>query len=382
MRTALPERLDAIRATLRAEYEKPHSHPWVIAYSGGKDSTLLLQLAWEAIADLPADRRRRALRLVGNDTLVESPLVIAHLKESAAAIEQAAETHGMPLQADITEPCIDQTFWVNVIGRGYIPPTRNFRWCTDRLKILPTNRLLTQLVRADGGVVLLIGTRKAESQTRKRNMEGRGAEADGMNPHDTVRGCRMFAPLADLTDDDVWMTLLQRPPPWGGDHRRLITLYRNAAGGECPLIITKEQAPSCGSASPRFGCWTCTVVQKDRSLRGLIDSGHDEAARLESLFDFRERLITLREDDANRMPVRRDGNAKRRDDGSPVLGPFKLDVRRSLLRELHDLEVRTGTRLIQEAEMTVIRDIWRRDGAREEARQALEAGLARAAAAP
>ena len=211
----LPDRLDAIREVLRAEYRKSHRWPWIVAYSGGKDSTLLAQLVWEIVAALPADERCRPVLVVGNDTLVESPLVIRHLHDSMKAIAAAAQSAGLPISTEITKPCIDQTFWVNVIGRGYVPPTRNFRWCTDRMKILPTSRLLKRIVQGKKGAILLIGTRRAESQSRRRNMDRRGADADGMNPHGTIAECRMFAPLADLGDDDVWMVLMQRRPPWG-----------------------------------------------------------------------------------------------------------------------------------------------------------------------
>lgn len=373
--TILSERLDEIRSVIRQEYGKRHQYPWVIAFSGGKDSTLLLQLVWEVIAGLPDEERKRRVVVVGNDTLVESPLVIRHLRESLEVIGSAAEREALPMETEITVPCIDQTFWVNVIGRGYIPPTRNFRWCTDRMKILPTNRLLERLAREARRTILLVGTRRAESHSRRRAMDRRGVSAQRMNPHGMVDGCRMFAPLADLDDNDVWMTLMQRKPPWGGTHRRLITLYRNATGGECPLVITKEQAPSCGSTSPRFGCWTCTVVNKDRSLRGLIDSGHAEAARMEMLFDFREWLIELREDNRNRLPVRRNGNAKRRDDGSLVFGPFTLEVRREILVRLRTLEERLGEQLILPAEIECIEDVWWRDEIREDARQALNRSL-------
>ena len=368
----LPERIDAIRGVLRREYHKRHRYPWVVAYSGGKDSTLLLQLVWEVVATLPREERKRRVLVVGNDTLVESPLVIRHLRDSLEMIGTAADEARLPLEIHITEPCIDQTFWVNVIGRGYIPPTRNFRWCTDRMKILPTNRLLERITHDAKGSVLLVGTRRAESQHRRRAMDRRRVSAARMNRHSSVDGCRMFAPLADLADEDVWITLMQRKPPWGGTHRRLITLYRNAGGGECPLVITKEQAPSCGSSSPRFGCWTCTVVQKDRSLRGLIDSGHAEADRMEALFNFREWLIELREDESNRLSVRRDGNAKQRDDGSPVFGPFKLDVRKEILSRLRALEEKVSEQLILPAEIECIEDVWWRDQIREDARQALD----------
>jgi len=372
----LPKRIEAVKNVIRSEYQEAHRYPWLVAYSGGKDSTLLLQLVWEVIADFPPDARQRRVMVVGNDTLVESPLVIEHLRDSLKEIESAAEEQGLPIDTRITVPCIDQTFWVSVIGRGYIPPTRNFRWCTDRMKILPTTRLLKRMTRNAKGTVLLIGTRRAESQNRKRAMNKRAVSASQLNPHGKVDGCWMFAPLADLNDNDVWMMLMQHPAPWGKSHRRLITLYRNAGGGECPLVITKEQAPSCGSSSPRFGCWTCTVVQKDRSLRGLIDSGYADTARMEALFDFREWLIEMRENDANRLPVRRDGNVKRRKDGSRIYGPFTLAVRKEILNRLQRLEEQVGERLILPAEIDSIEDVWWRDEIREDARLALERSIA------
>ena len=370
----LPARLAAVRDTIRTEFTRDDAEPWIVAYSGGKDSTLLLQLVWEAAAAAGSERRR-PIYVVSNDTLVESPLVIGHLRRSLDVIRAAARAAGLPVTVKITEPCIDQTFWVNVIGRGYIPPTRNFRWCTDRMKILPTNRLIERLVLTHGRAVLLIGTRRSESQHRGRAMDRRGVTATGMNPHDAIEHCRMFAPLADLGDDDVWKILMQRRPPWGGSHRDLMTLYRNAGGGECPLVLSKEDAPSCGTTSPRFGCWTCTVVQKDKSMRGLIDAGHEDEDKLEALAGFREWLLELREDNRNRLPVRRDGRAKRRDDGTRVFGPFTLEVRQRILDRLRNLEEQIGETLLLLGEMEMIEDIWRRDRIREAGRQSLLAAV-------
>ena len=374
-RPLLREKLEAVADALRREYRREHPYPWLVAYSGGKDSTLLLQMVWEAVAALPEAERRRDIIVVGNDTLVESPLVIRHLRESAKRIGAAAAGRAMPVQVRITMPAIDQTFWVNVIGRGYIPPTRNFRWCTDRMKIRPTNRLLERVVRRRGGAILLIGTRRGESQNRRRTMDRRNVSPTALNAHDTIPDCRMFAPLADLDDDDVWKVLMQRPPPWGGTHRRLIALYRQAGAGECPLVMTKSDAPSCGTSSPRFGCWTCTVVVKDRSLRGLIASGAEDARGLEALSDFREWLIELREADENRLPVRRSGATRRRADGTRVLGPFRLDVRKRILERLRELESRLGRPLIERAEMDCIEDIWRRDEITESGRLALQKAM-------
>ena len=370
----LPARLAAVRRTIRTEFTRGDGDPWIVAYSGGKDSTLLLHLVWE-VAAATKPERRRPLYVVANDTLVESPLVIGHLRRSLDIIRAAARDAGLPVTVKVTEPCIDQTFWVNVIGRGYIPPTRNFRWCTDRMKILPTNHLIEQLILTHRRAVLLIGTRRSESQHRGRAMDRRGVTATAMNPHDTIENCRMFAPLADLGDDDVWKILMQRRPPWGGSHRDLITLYRNAGGGECPLVLTKEDAPSCGTTSPRFGCWTCTVVKKDKSMRGLIDAGHEDEEKLEALADFREWLLELRENNANRLPVRRDGRTKFRYDGTRVFGPFKLEVREAILGRLRELEAEIGEELLLLGEMEMIEDIWRRDRICEDGRLSLLAAV-------
>jgi len=352
---------DSTVEVIRHEYLRSHDHPWVVAYSGGKDSTLLLQITWEVIASLPHSDRNRKVYVVGNDTLVESPLVIRHMRSSLNKIAKAAITHGLPIETKITTPHVDQTFWVNVIGRGYIPPTRNFRWCTDRMKIIPTNQLLKKLISSHGSAILLVGTRKSESTNRRRSMEKHGASGTTMSRHSSLHECLMFSPIAEFQDEDVWITLIQRKPPWGGTHRDLITLYRNAGGGECPLILSKEDAPSCGTTSPRFGCWTCTVVRKDRSLKGLINSGHDDTVFFEALYDFREWLIELREDDSKRQSVRRNGISKVRADGTLVLGPFTIDVRKQILNRLLELEKDLGECLITTPELEFIYDIWRKD---------------------
>ncbi len=371
------ERFDSVMKVIRKEYLRKHHDPWVIAYSGGKDSTLLLQIVWEMLLSLPECDRQRKVYVVGNDTLVESPLVIRHLRNMIDIINYAAKDAGLPIKTQITKPHIDQTFWVNVIGRGYIPPTRNFRWCTDRMKIVPTSELLNKLVSVHKRTVLLVGTRKSESANRRRTMIKHGVSGVRMNPHSSVDGCRMFAPLAEFEDDEVWMVLLQRKPPWGGTHRNLITLYKNAGGGECPLVLTKDDAPSCGTTSPRFGCWTCTVISKDRSLRGLIDSGHEDAESFSRLFNFREWLIELREDNSNRERVRRDGNSRYRIDGTLIMGPFTLEVRQEILKRLQELEQEIGQRLISVSELDVIEDIWRRDRVREDCRVALSTTVTR-----
>ena len=355
----LREEVHRIQESLHTRYlADDGALPWVIAYSGGKDSTLVLHFVFEMLLNLKPEQRQRQIQVVSNDTLVESPLLIDHLKKNLTQISKTAEEKKLPLKAFLTRPALDQTFWVNLIGKGYIPPTRNFRWCTDKMKIVPTNRHIEHICSLHGGAILLIGTRKLESQARKRSMEKRLVDADGLNQHDTIKNCKIATPISELSDDQVWMILLQSISHWGKHHRELITIYRNARGGECPTVLSKADAPSCGSTSPRFGCWTCTVVSKDRSLEGLVGAGYNI---FETLVEFRNWIQELREVKENRMSMRRDGVSKVNPDGSYVQGPFKIEIRERILERLLETQKEAGRTLITEDELECIEDEWSKD---------------------
>ncbi len=348
----LPDRLRSIRRTIRDEYLQPNTKPWIVGFSGGKDSTLLLQVVVESILTISPDQRTRTIYALSNDTLVESPVYQAQVAKSLDSIEEGLTALGLPIEVVRTHPEDDSTFWVNLLGRGYPAPNRNFRWCTDRMKIRPTTKFIHEKVSAAGEVILLLGVRKSESIARAQRIEAysNGVPGGRLNPHNDVKGCLIFRPIIDLSNDDVWHILLNVRAPWGGNHRELITLYRNAHGGECPFVLSDDDAPSCGSSSARFGCWTCTVVEKDNSLTGLIESGFEY---LEPLSGFRERIKTLSNTPEYRSKIRRNGQ--------PGLGPLTLEARRLLLGELLEVQSHTGMTLITDHEIRLIKDWWGRD---------------------
>lgn len=270
-----------------------------------------------------------------------------------------------PWRFTITSPPSDQTFWSNLIGRGYPTPNRQFRWCVDRLKIAPT----TASMQRPGGVILLLGVRSDESSTRAASVERYRSESR-LSPHNTMAGAMVYAPLRDLLTTEVWAYLLQRPPPWGGTHRSLWTLYRNAAAGECPIVTSKSDAPSCGSSSSRFGCWTCTVVTKDHSLAGMVSAGVEDLE-----LEFRDWLASIRDDPTRRrQKVNRKSQQKlqRKERGSqlalvvdtrPQPGPFTRAARREILDRLQVLEVEVGRRLVTDDELRCIAELWAADEA-------------------
>jgi DNA sulfur modification protein DndC len=357
-------RLRASQSDLKEEYlDASHDHPWIVGYSGGKDSTLVLQLVFEMLMGLAPGDRQRPVHVLTNDTLVESPILSHYVDQMLDRLRHAAEGLHLPIVVVKTIPDPDQTFWVNLIGRGYPSPNRMFRWCTDRMKIQPTSSYILSQVASSGKVVLLLGVRRAESSMRAASVD-KYTPKDGsrLNPHNDLKGALVFRPIVDFTTEEVWHLLMQRPPPWGGSHRDLITLYRNAQGGECPLVLDAGEAPSCGSSSSRFGCWTCTVVEKDRSMEGFIDAGFEH---LEPLMFFRDWLVAIRNDRSRRQRERRNGFISLMKDGSPVPGPFTMAARKEILDRLLALQTEVDLPLISSDEIAAINAIWAQDTVRD-----------------
>ncbi len=343
-------RVNIIIERLVERYGSGDGRPWIVGFSGGKDSTLMLHCVYEAVRRTSPPRRTRPVWVLSSNTLVESPQVLKFVRQNLDDIRQAAAADGLPIEVHMVEPQLNDTFFVKVLGYGYPAPNKWFRWCTDRLKIQPANRFV-QSRTADGSeVVLLLGTRYDESQTRARSVRKHEGEFE-LNPHSSLRGAFVFAPIKSLLTEEVWEFLTTNPPPWGGSHIPLRNMYRDANAGDCPLVVDETTAP-CGNS--RFGCWTCTVVERDRSMEGFVAAGHDQ---YQELLDYRDRLQTVRNDEASREPFRRSGK--------PGLGPLKMEVRKRLLQELLDLQERLGEELISALEIAEIRKIWLADGTSE-----------------
>lgn len=345
---------------IRDEYlSDKQSFPWIIGFSGGKDSTLVAHAVFAALLDISPSRLTRPVHVIANDTLVESPLVVAHLHQSLQEIRHAADTLDIPITVATTNPDRDNTFWVLLIGKGYPSPNSTMRWCTDRLKIQPTSRYILDQVAACGSAIILLGVRKDESASRRRSVEAyRNDVGSRLHPHKDLKGAFVYRPIVDMATDEVWEILASNSPPWGGTHNRLIKLYRDAAGGECPIVLSQEEAPGCGTNSSRFGCWTCTVVEKDKSLQGFVDSGNQQYS---PLISFRDWLREIRNDKMLRQGRRRNGKITVAANGKLIPGPFTLEARRMILNRLLETQREYGDTLITEREIETIQRIWAND---------------------
>lgn len=339
--------------------------PWVIGYSGGKDSTATLQLVWLSIQKLPIEQRKKTIHVINTDTLVESPIVAKWVQNSLKKMDAAAEENDLPIVTHRLTPAVDNTFWVNLIGRGYPFPRKKFRWCTDRLKIQPVNAFIKNKIAEHGEIILVLGTRKAESANRAKTMAyyEKKRVRELLSPNPTLANELVFSPLAEWTDDDVWIFLMQYKNPWGNSNNELLTLYRGAtADNECPLMVEKDM-PTCGRS--RFGCWVCTMVEKDKSMEAMI-LNDEEKAWMTPLLEFRNDFGDESED-RERRSFRRMGGQLQGSYGRLYHGPYKKEYREAWLRKLLEIQVEinqngpeefASLELVTLPELQAIRRIW------------------------
>jgi DNA sulfur modification protein DndC len=338
--------------------------PWVVGYSGGKDSTATLQLVWTALEQLPEGKRTKPVYVISTDTLVENPVVAAWVGRSLEVMQCRAVELGLPLTTNRLTPKISDTFWVNLIGKGYPAPRPKFRWCTERMKINPSNNFIRDVVVEHGEAILVLGIRKAESAVRARSMKRQEQTRvrDLLSPNASLPNSLVYSPIEDWSNDDVWTFLMQQPNPWGYDNKDLLSMYQGASeDGECPLVVDSS-TPSCGDS--RFGCWTCTLVEKDKSMAAMIQNDEEKEWML-PLLELRNKLDVS--DDRDKRDFRRISGRVQLHGDRLIHGPYTQAAREEWLRELLKAQryirdqapknVR-DTQLISEEELREIRRIW------------------------
>jgi len=332
--------------------------PWIIGYSGGKDSTATTQLVWQALSELPKEKRHKDVHIISTDTLVENPIVSLWVEKSLTTMEQAAAEQELPIIPHKLTPEIKDRFWVNLIGRGYPTPRPKFRWCTERLKISPANQFMTEMVQKNGEAILVLGTRKAESAARHASMkrhENSTREYLSKNANQQLDRAWIYAPIGEWTNDDVWGYLVAYDNPWGYDNSSLLSMYRGATeDNECPLVVDSS-TPSCGDS--RFGCFVCTMVEQDKSMAAMIKND-DEKQWMKPLLNFRDKWLTTK--DREFRDFRRMNGQLTVYMDRLVHGPYKESYRHQLLSELlkAQTKVRTlGPEDVRELDLITIEDL-------------------------
>lgn len=348
------------------EFADKSDRSWIIGFSGGKDSTVLLMLVWEALQKLkdtiPNYHFRRMVYVVCNDTLVENPIIEEYVHEVLTHIQRAAVEQGMPITVKKTSPKLEESFWINVIGRGYPVPNNTFRWCTDRLKIRPTSSFLHEQINEKGEAIVLLGTRYSESSNREKSIKKHEVKGSRLSPHTANANTMTYAPIKELELEEVWYLINTKKAQWGFDNKILFNIYADASSDdyECPTVVTTKEHKSCGQS--RFGCWTCTVVKRDKSMSSLIENGQEWMA---PLLELRDQMQLERNINENRDSTRRNGQLAISEDGINQ-GNYTIKYRADLLRRILHAQkeiqkVKPHLNLISNQELIAIQVLWNRD---------------------
>jgi len=340
-----------------------NKRPLVVTFSGGKDSTVVLQLVIEMLLELKQEGQElKESFVVSSDTTVEMPIIESYLEDVLNKIDTFSKKEDLNLSVNLIKPKVEESFFSLMIGKGYPAPNKWFRWCTDRLKIRPATDFLESLVKQKQSILMLLGVRIEESVSRAISINSRELNFQGLSMHDQIPNAYVLSPIKDWTTSEVWKYLIQNKAPWGS-HKDMMKLYSQGAtmpdgsvrdgDADCNIALNPE-APSCGKT--RFGCWTCTVIDKDRSMEGMVQNGEEW---MKPLWEYREMLLDYRD--------REDKRGHRRRNGQLGMGAFNLDVRKELLEKLFVIEknkefLKRGVSLISNQEIEIIQKYWDSDG--------------------
>ena len=315
-----------------------NNRPWIIGFSGGKDSTVLLTLVWLSLLkiknEIDPKFLKREVWVVCNDTLVENPIITNYVNDILDKIKNAAFKHNLPINVKKTIPRLEDSFWVNLIGKGYPAPNNAFRWCTERLKIKPTSRFINEIVTSEENdhkeAIILVGTRKSESITRAKSIKKHEIRGKRLTKHPLQKNVMVYSPIKELHLEEVWYIINTFKSPWGAEKNQLFNIYSDASADdyECPTMVANKEHKSCGQS--RFGCWTCTVVKKDKSISAQIENGEEW---LIPLRDVRDWIQEQRNIVDNREPFRRNGLPAPND-----MGVVKLKHRAEILEKVLDAQ--------------------------------------------
>ncbi len=363
----LPKRIKAVIDDIADQYlEKDrYNRPWIIGFSGGKDSTVLLTLTWLAMRQLQNQgvELTRKVYVVCNDTMVENPVIEEYVLKVLKKINEAAVEQNLPIKVFKTIPELEDSFWCLVIGKGYPVPNNAFRFCTEKMKIKPTSKFIEDKVAFDGEAIVLIGTRRDESAQRARSIERHEIKGHRLSKHPLNPNTFTYAPIKDLMLEEIWWIIQMIPSPWGFDNNILFNIYKDASADdyECPTMMTSTKQPSCGQS--RFGCWVCTVVVEDKSMTALINNG---IKWMKPLLEFRNRLVGNRNKSEYRRDRRRN-NQRAVDNNGHNQGNYTIKYRQQILKELLEVQKMTqqhrgSIELITQQELIAIQILWYRDG--------------------
>ncbi|MBF0706724.1 phosphoadenosine phosphosulfate reductase family protein (plasmid) [Alkalihalobacillus hwajinpoensis] len=406
------QEFDEIKEFLKNEYLEDNIKPFIISYSGGKDSSLVLTLVWQMIMKLPTDLLKREIHVVMSDAAAETPVMSRYQRGIMKIIETTVVEQKLDhiFKVHLVKPSIKGRFFFRTLGRGYPPATPNSRTrpCTFHMKILPIQRLLNEIINQtiqkqdcfsenSYAITSILGVRTSESVSRAESMKKHSVE-DFYAKHATDDRIRVMHPIKNIELDALWSYLLALPNgefPYGGNVSDMMKMY-GKTGHECSITEGSQGGvgASCGQVGSRTGCFTCPLAGKnDKMLSAMIDEGYTNYSYLQ---EWKNYMLDIRNDVRFRLPTQRQKFNKHqkkaelsKDDFSLFSidciedsqqrrlhryetfnkatfnyapGGFTIEARKRMLEYLLWTQNKIGEELIEDEELQAIYQTWKEDG--------------------
>jgi len=346
------------------------SRPFVVGFSNGKDSNTTLDIILKAL--ILSNTNDKTTYIMYSDTKLEMAPFAKSVDDAFDKLKVFGEENNLNLTLMRVEPKKTDTFSSLFFGAGYVLSHSGNRWCTNRWKILPQERAIKGLLQSHEGFIAVTGQRRSESPDRAKRLENCTVEGEILKTHENSK-CSLLVPVEYYSSNDIWDYLYTRQQSWV-DSTTLGKVYSESAGdtkGECRNLIdgVDGEEPGCGK-SARNGCDICPLFKRDKTLINLTehyDYLHDVEKFRNWLIDlsaesgWRERDIYMHGKNIHNT-YNRDNHRK----GMTVPGGMSLAFRKKTLEKYLELDEKlfpiTGTRRVDDFELTFIQERWIEEG--------------------
>lgn len=294
-----------IKENMKKVYFSKKNH--IIGFSGGKDSSFLLEMLCEMIEELPKEQRTNKIHIICSDTGVETPEMTAYQYRCIDSLRTYAAKSSLPFEVHMVRPPIKSRFFYKLLGRGTNVPVGNVRnrWCTSHLKLLPMQKKLQKLIskmpidlgnlKDEHDVYLWLGVRNEESSRRKRSIQDLELSASSyFAKHPDTPRIMYFHPIKFLPSDEVFFELMSREQLRYGIRTEELTIQYGEEMLECGIKTSEgDIGAACSSNGARSGCWVCPLVTEDKMLKRLISEGQTNYT---FLLEWKKLVIAMRND--------------------------------------------------------------------------------------
>ncbi len=245
---------EKIESTYRILKKASTSKKWIITFSGGKDSSVLLDLSLRFIVNEEVPEK---VLVIYSDTLLDWPLLRDWALSVLDSVKKYSNKSNLSVETYIVEPSPNESFLEMIFKRGYPAPSPHFRWCTERLKSRPTLKLIRNIINDRNDIVILTGIRAKESKERSGRLRFRTSN-NIEGPFFTSNKIKSYAPLSSWTLENIWDYIENLEPIWTEPSwNRLRKIY----------------GPKRRELNLRFGCILCPLIRRDLSGLRMVELG-------------------------------------------------------------------------------------------------------------